>query len=99
MVDGKYNLKLNTPMGDITGLLELKTTNGVLCGVLDTFGKKNTFTGGKVEDNKCAFSGKFETPLGEITYEILGIVDGDDINIYAETNKGRLKITGKRVKY
>lgn len=96
LVEGKYNLSLNTPIGEITGTLELKKINGSLCGTLETMGTKNNFTGGTVEGNKCAFSGEFKTPIGPITYEILGIVEGDNLDIYAETNKGRFKISGKR---
>ena len=96
MIEGKYNLKLNTPIGELTGILELKLVKWSLCGTLETMGTKNNFTGGTVEGNKCAFSGEFKTPIGPITYEILGIVEGDNLDIYAETNKGRFKISGTR---
>ena len=95
MIEGNYNLKLDTPIGEITGKLELKMVNGYLEGYIETMGTKNQFTGGTVEGNKCAFEGKFNTPIGEITYEILGIVEGDNIDIYASTNKGRFKISRK----
>lgn len=61
-------------------------------------GVKNNFTGGTVENNKFAFNGEFKTPIGQITYEVLGIVQGDNLDIYAETNKGRFKINGKKNK-
>lgn len=56
MVEGIYSLKLDTPMGELTGKLELKMENGELCGYLETLGTKNKLTGGKQEGNKCAFS-------------------------------------------
>ena len=98
MIEGKYQLKLNTPMGDITGMLELKMQNKELYGVLEVMGGKNQFRGGKVEDNKFIFKGEFNTPLGLINYNLLGIVDGNKLDIYAETNKGRFKLDGTRVK-
>ena len=98
MIEGNYNLKLDTPIGEITGNLELKMVDGTLEGYIETLGAKNHFTGGKAEGNKCVFEGKFNTPIGEITYEILGIVEGDNIDIYASTNKGRFKINCKRFK-
>lgn len=58
MVEGIYSLKLDTPMGELTGKLELKMENGVLNGYLETLGTKNKLTDGKVEGNKCAFSRK-----------------------------------------
>lgn len=97
MLEGKYKLKLNTPMGDITGNLELKMQNKELFGVLEVMGGKSQFKGGKVEGNKFVFKGEFNTPMGTINYSILGIVDGNKLDIYAETNKGRFKIDGTRM--
>lgn len=98
MLEGKYELKFNTPMGDITGELELRMEKGELCGTLAAMGGKNHFKGGKVEGNKCVFSGEFNTPMGIINYNILGIAEGNKLNIYAETNKGRFKLEGTRKK-
>lgn len=60
--------------------------------------EKIILNGGKVESNKCAFSGNFNTPIGNISYNILGIAEGDTLNIFAETNKGRFKLDGKKIK-
>ena len=65
---------------------------------MEMMGSKSYFSGGKAEDNKCIFSGEFNTPMGNISYKILGIVEGDILSIFAETNKGRFKLEGKRVK-
>ena len=98
MIEGKYKLRLNTPMGEIKGNLELKMQNRELYGVLDVMGGKSQFKGGKVEGNKFIFKGDFNTPLGLINYSLLGIVEGDKLDIYAETNKGRFKLEGTRIK-
>lgn len=98
MLEGRYQLKINTPMGDLTGQLELRMQNKELFGTLEIMGGKNQFRGGKVEGNKCVFSGEFNTPMGMINYNILGIVEGDKLDIYAETNKGRFKLQGTRIK-
>ena len=50
-----------------------------------------------MEENKCIFSGNFNTPMGNINYKILGIAEGGILNIYAETNKGRFKLEGKKI--
>lgn len=97
MLGGKYKLKLNTPMGDITGNLELEMKNKELFGVLEVMGGKIQFTNGKVEDNKFIFKGEFNTPMGMISYNILGILEGNKLDIYAQTNKGKFKIDGTRI--
>ena len=65
---------------------------------MEIMGSKSYFNGGRLEDNKCIFSGKFNTPMGEISYNILGILEEDKLNIFAETNKGRFKLEGKRIR-
>ena len=35
--------------------------------------------------------------MGDINYNILGIVVNDKLSIFAETNKGRFKLEGRRV--
>lgn len=97
MLEGKYKLKVSTPIGDITGILEMKMEKEELCGTLEVMGAKSQFRGGKVEENKCAFSGNFNTPIGNIDYNILGIVEGNRLDIYAQTNKGRFKLEGTRI--
>lgn len=97
MLGGKYKLKLNTPMGDITGNLELEMKGKELFGVLEVMGGKIQFANGKVEDNKFIFKGEFNTPMGIINYNILGILEGNKLDIYAQTNKGKFKIDGTRI--
>ena len=97
MIEGTYELILNTPMGNIPCKIGLWHENGNLNGSMEMMGSKSYFSGGKVENNKCIFSGNFNTPMGNINYSILGIVEGDMLNIFAETNKGRFKLEGKRI--
>ena len=98
MLEGTYALNLNTPMGNIPCKVGLWMERGNLSGSIEMMGSKNYFKGGKVEDNKCVFSGDFNTPMGNINYNILGIVEGDRLTVFAETNKGRFKLEGTRVK-
>ena len=97
MVEGNYNLKLSSPIGDITGILNLYQGRSGLEGILETMGSKNMFYGGIEEDNKFTFTGEFKTPIGPITYEALGILNGNNLDIYTGTNKGRFKITGTKI--
>ena len=98
MIDGIYELTLNTPMGNIPCIVGLWNEKNGLSGSIELMGAKNYFSGGKTEDNKCIFSGEFNTPMGYINYKILGIIEGDKLNIFAETNRGRFKLEGYRIK-
>ena len=97
MLDGTYELNINTPMGNIPCKLVLWKERESLSGRIEMMGSKSILKDGKIEDNKFAFSGNVNTPMGNINYNILGILTNDILNIYAETNKGRFKLEGKRV--
>ncbi len=96
-MEGKYILKLSTPMGEIKGNLALYMQRYELCGTLEFMGNKSYIKGGKVQDNKCIFSGNLNTPMGNITYNVLGILNNTKLDIYVETNKGKFKIDGVKV--
>ncbi len=96
MLEGTYTLSLNTPMGSIPCKINLWFENKMLNGCIDIMGTKNYLNGGKVEDNKCFFSGELNTPLGAINYKILGVAEQNKLNIFAETNKGNFQLQGCR---
>ncbi|MBR6033414.1 MAG: hypothetical protein IKP28_01505 [Clostridia bacterium] len=98
MIEGSYSLNLNTPMGNIPCMVNLWFEGKILNGKIEIMGSKNFLKGGKAEDNKCFFEGEINTPLGNISYKILGIIEGDKINIFAETNKGNFNLNGNRIK-
>ena len=75
MLDGKYSSTLNTPMGAINGTITLNTNGNNVQGTIETMGMKNQFMGIKTKDNECKFSGNFNTPLGNIQYTAICIVN------------------------
>lgn len=48
MVDGKYSIVMQTPMGPVNGTLTLKTDGERLSGILEAMGGRHPFTGGTV---------------------------------------------------
>ncbi len=97
MIEGTYELTLNTPMGNIPSKVRLWQEKESLSGSIEMMGGKSYFNNGKIDGNKCIFSGHFNTPMGEINYNILGIAEGNKLIIFAETNKGRFKLEGHRI--
>lgn len=96
MIDGKYKVSIDSPMGVINGVIGLKTNGDSLSGYIEAMGTKNEFTGGKLIGNKCTFTGQIKTILGSIQYNVTGEVNGDVLDITANTNKGNFMIQGKR---
>ena len=97
MLDGKYSISLSTPIGPINGTITLNCVGESVSGILETMGMKNNFQGKKIKDNQCQFKGNFNSPLGNIQYTADCIVNGNNIELIANTNKGNFKLQGKRV--
>ena len=80
VVDGSYDLELNTQMGKRTGKLTLKTDGSSLSGNLVAEGNESSFTGGTVSGEEISFVVQLSTPMGQIGLGFKGTVSGDAIS-------------------
>lgn len=96
-MDGIYEIKLNTPMGAMSGKVTLKTNGENIDGVLEIMGMKNNLNGGRVKGNQCYFKGNIKNNALNIEYEIMGQLTGNILNIFAKTNMGEFKLQGKKI--
>ena len=76
-VEGTWNLKIQSPMGERTGTLQLT-------GALDLRGSVTTGEGstdviGQVSGESVAFKGTMQGPMGAIELAFTGTVNGDEI--------------------
>lgn len=97
MLDGTYVGSVDTPMGKVSGKVSIATNGNTATGTLEVMGIKSDFTNGVVNGNMCTFKGSFKSMLGSIQYEVSGKLDGDILNITANTNKGQFILKGKRI--
>ena len=96
-MDGIYEIKLNTPMGAMSGKVTLKTNGEKIDGVLEIMGMKNNLNGGRVKGNQCYFKGNIKNNALNIEYELMGQLTGNILNIFAKTNMGEFKLQGKKI--
>lgn len=96
-MDGIYEIKLNTPMGAMSGKVTLKTNGENVDGVLEIMGMKNNLNGGRVKGNQCYFKGNIKNNALNIEYELMGQLTGNILNIFAKTNMGEFKLQGKKI--
>lgn len=96
-MDGVYELTLTTPMGPISGKLGLQTKGEELNGIIEIMGSRNNITGGKVQGNKCFFSGDFKNQVVNLKYDITGELVNNTLNIVAKTNMGEFQLKGKKI--
>lgn len=97
MIDGKYQIVMKTPIGPRNGILTMITDKESVHGTLEVLSAINAFSGGKVDGNKCSFSGKIQTALSTVAYTVSGEVIGDLLTAMANTEKGNMPIIGNRI--
>src|ERR1700733_1157733 len=95
MVEGKWNITIKTPMGDKSGVLELKTTGTVLTGSLSNGEHHAAISDGKVEGNKLSWTAKITTPM-RMTFKFTATVEADRISGAAKHLLGKAAFTGSR---
>ena len=97
MIDGKYAIKVDTPLGKRPGTVILKTQGNVFYADINApvVGKQKTE--GTVMGNSFATEGTFKLKLlGKVTYKLYGEVDGDNLHILIDSDKGQIKLDGVR---
>lgn len=66
-------------------------------GYVDVMGKRNEFSNGIINGNNLMISGKIAAGMMNIQYNINGNVQGNTLNLSAQTNMGNFKLQGKRI--
>jgi hypothetical protein len=95
MVEGKWNIILKTPMGDKSGVLDLKTEGAALTGSLSDGEHHAAITDGKVEGNKLSWSAKITQPM-RMSIKFTATVEADRISGAAKHLLGKATFTGTR---
>ena len=96
-MDGLYEFNIQTPMGNIKALVKLITCGNTLNGYVDVMGKRNEFKNGTVNGNSLSLNGKISAGFANIQYNIIGNVQGNNLNLVAQTNMGNFNLQGVRI--
>ena len=96
MIDGNYNVTMQTPMGKKNGELTLQTTGNVLTGKMVILGKNTELTPGKVNGKSFQFNGELHTAVGRMAYTCNGTVTESGLTAMVETRKGKFLLNGVR---
>jgi hypothetical protein len=92
---GKWNVTIKTPMGDRSGVLELKVEGRKLTGSLSDGDHHVSITEGKVEGNNLSWSAKIQKPM-RLTFKFSATVEADRISGSARNLLGSATFTGVR---
>jgi hypothetical protein len=95
MVQGKWNITIKTPMGDQSGVLDLRTDGTSLTGSLFNAEHQAAISDGKVDGNKLSWSAKITKPM-RLSFKFTAIVEADRISGTAKHLLGKATFTGTR---
>lgn len=79
-IDGMWNLKLQTPMGERPVTVRLAAAGAVLTGALVGAAGESPLTDGSLDGAKVAWSTMFTGAMGEMKLDFAGTVDGDSVS-------------------
>ena len=96
-MDGLYEFNIKSPMGNIKALVKLITNGNNLSGYIDVLGKRNEFKNGIVNGNNLSLNGNFSAGMMAIQYNIIGVIQGNTLNLAAQTNMGNFNLIGTRI--
>jgi hypothetical protein len=92
---GKWNVTIKTPMGDRSGVLDLKVDGSKLTGSLSDGQHHASITDGRIEGNRLSWSSKIEKPM-RLTFKFSAVVEADRISGSARNLLGSATFAGVR---
>ena len=96
MVQGKWNITINTPMGEKSGVLELLVSGTTLTGSLSDADHRVAISDGKIEGNRLSWQAKISKPM-HLSFKFTATVDEDRISGAARHMLGTASFSGTRV--
>jgi hypothetical protein len=96
MVQGKWNITINTPMGERSGVLELLVNGQTLTGTLSDAEHHVAISDGKIEGNRLSWQAKITKPM-RLSFKFTAIVDEDRISGSARHMMGTATFSGTRL--
>ena len=98
MIDGLFDIAVDTPKYHRRGTLELKSSGGDITARLDVGDAKGLEFSGACRDKDVEFEGRGDLPsLGEVSYRARGSVWGNSVSITCKTDAGKVEIFGTRL--
>jgi hypothetical protein len=95
MVQGRWNITIKTPMGDKSGVLDLKTDGSALTGSMSDADHYAAISDGKVQGNQLSWSAKITKPM-RMSLKFTATVEADRISGAAKHLLGKATFTGTR---
>ena len=99
MIDGLYDISVDTPKLHRRGTISLRSDEGSIVGILNVGEDlKDAHFEGTCEDKEFTFEGSGEFPsVGQIDYVAKGSVWGNTLDITVESSAGKITMFGTQL--
>jgi hypothetical protein len=95
VVQGRWNITIDTPMGQRSGVLELQVQGKSLNGSLSDGEHHVAITDGTVDGNRLKWQAKITKPM-RLSFKFTAVVQGDHISGAARHMLGNATFSGTR---
>lgn len=97
-MNGKWNFVVHTYMGDMASIYDFQVEGDVLTGTCTdaASGATGDVVNGKFDGKDFSFQMTIKTPVGEMTNELKGTLDGDKITGTSTNPMGSFDVTAER---
>ena len=98
MIDGLYDIAVDTPKLHRRGTLTLRSNEGKIAGILNVGDLEDARFAGTCEGKEFTFEGSGEFPsVGQIDYVAKGSIWGNSIDVKCETSAGVITMFGTQI--
>lgn len=98
MIDGLYDIAVDTPKLHRRGMLTLKSSEDKIAATLSVGDLQDARFAGTCEGKEFTFEGAGEFPsVGQIDYVVKGSIWGNSIDIKCETSAGVITMFGTQI--
>ena len=98
MSERNYRICLTAPLGERSGTMELRETEGRVDGWLNVMDQRNPFSGTLLDGGQLALSGVIRTLVSTVNYTAVGMISGRNILLNLKTSSGAYyPVTGEEI--
>ncbi len=96
-IDGKWEVAVHTPFGDMKNILEVKEVEGKLEGTATENGEAAALQNGVINGNEFSYEVEIQSPFGAMKNTLKGVIDGDKLSGTSTTSFGDSKFDAVRL--
>lgn len=96
MEERRYDVTLQTVLGERKGRIQMRMEGKMLTGILDILGHAEPFEGEIDQEGNCEFRGRLVTLVRNISYTATGKIKEDELDLSVKEERNTFIMRGVR---